>query len=78
MDGFICMMKQENLLVQDKHNRKDVMSTDTKEKIQQLEKLLLSEDLEELNNLANHFNIFNALRLQNNEIRHSNFLAWLM
>ena len=54
------------------------MSTDTKEKIQQLEKLLLSEDLEELNNLANHFNIFNALRLQNNEIRHSNFLAWLM
>lgn len=72
------MTKQENLLVQDKHNGKDVMSTDTKEKIQQLEKLLLSEDLEELNNLTNHFNIFNTLKLQNNEICHSNFLAWIM
>lgn len=54
------------------------MSTDTKEKIQQLEKLLLSEDLEELNNATANFNIFNALKLQNNEIRHSNFLAWIM
>ena len=54
------------------------MSTDTKEKIQQLEKLLLSEDLEELNNATANFNIFNALKLQNNEIRHSNFLAWLL
>lgn len=54
------------------------MSTDTKEKIQQLEKLLLSEDLEELNNATANFNIFNSLKLQNNEIRHSNFLAWIM
>lgn len=54
------------------------MSTDTKKKIQQLEKLLLSEDLEELNNATANFNIFNALKLQNNEIRHSNFLAWIM
>ena len=45
---------------------------------QQLDKLMLSEDLEELNNLTGHFNIFNALKLQNNEIRHSNFLAWIM
>lgn len=43
-----------------------------------LEKLLLSEDLEELNNFTGTFNIFNALKLQNNEIRHSNFLSWLM
>lgn len=48
------------------------------EQKQFLEKLLLSEDLEELNNLTNSFNIFNALKLQNNEIRHSNFLSWLM
>lgn len=43
-----------------------------------LENFLLSEDLEELNNLTNQFNVFNALKLQNNEIRHSNFLGWLM
>ena len=52
--------------------------TETQEQQQQLDNLLLSEDLEELNNLTGHFNIFNALKLQNNEIRHSNFLAWLM
>ena len=71
-------MNKANQQGQDKHNRKDVMSTDTKEKIQQLENLLLSEDLEELNNATANFNIFNALKLQNNEIRHSNFLAWLL
>ena len=71
-------MNKANQQEQDKRNRKDVMSTDTKEKIQQLENLLLSEDLEELNNATANFNIFNALKLQNNEIRHSNFLAWLL
>lgn len=43
-----------------------------------LERLLFSEDLEELKNRTNQFNVFNALKLQNNEIRHSNFLGWLM
>lgn len=52
--------------------------TDTLEQRKQLENLLLSEDLEELNNKTSTFNIFNALKLQNNEIRHSNFLGWLM
>lgn len=53
--------------------------TNTVEQHQQcLENLLLSEDLEELKNLTENFNIFNALKLQNNEIRHSNFLGWLM
>lgn len=52
--------------------------TNPKTEIQELEKLLISEDLEELNNLTGNFNIFNALKLQNNEIRHSNFLAWIM
>lgn len=45
---------------------------------EKLETLLLSEDLEELSNSTSYFNIFNALKLQNNEIRHSNFLGWLM
>lgn len=52
--------------------------TDPLEQKKQLEKLLLSEDFEELNLKTNHFNIFNALKLQNAEIRHSNFLGWLM
>lgn len=52
--------------------------TNTLEQEKLLENLLLSEDLEELNNLTNQFNVFNALKLQNNEIRHSNFLGWLM
>ena len=50
----------------------------TMDKQKQLEKLLLSEDLEKLNNKTRHFNIFNALKIQDNELRHSNFLAWLM
>ena len=43
-----------------------------------LERLMLSENLEELNGLTGDFNIFNALKLQNNENRHSNFLGWLL
>ena len=66
-----------NLQEQEQHKREGSM-TETLKQQQQLEKLLLSEDLEELNDLTGHFNIFNALKLQNNEIRHSNFLAWLM
>lgn len=50
----------------------------TEEQIKKLEKLMLSEDLEELNLSTNKFNIFTALKLHNNEIRHSNFLGWLM
>ncbi|MDD3012283.1 MAG: PD-(D/E)XK nuclease family protein [Candidatus Gastranaerophilales bacterium] len=49
-----------------------------KEQQHQLEQLMLSEDLEELNGLTGDFNIFNALNMQNNEIRHSNFLGWLL
>ncbi len=52
--------------------------TELSEQQQHLEKLLLSEDLEELTLKANKFNIFNVLKLQNAEIRHSNFLSWLM
>ncbi|MDD3419959.1 MAG: PD-(D/E)XK nuclease family protein [Candidatus Gastranaerophilales bacterium] len=47
-------------------------------RIKQLENLVLSDELEELNSLTNDFNIFTALKLHNNEIRHSNFLGWLM
>lgn len=52
--------------------------TDTLEQQKQLEMLLLSEYFEELNLKTRHFNIFDALKLQNAEIRHSNFLGWLM
>mgnify|MGYP002706595529 CR=1 FL=1 len=52
--------------------------TDTLTQQKQLEDLLLSEDLNELNYLTSEFNMFNALKLQNNEIRHSNLLSWLL
>lgn len=37
-----------------------------------------NSDLERLEALADEFNIFSALGIINNEIRHSNFLGWLM
>lgn len=48
------------------------------EQIKKLETFRLSDDLENLSLLTNKFNIFNVLKLSNAEIRHSNFLAWLM
>ncbi len=66
----------------------------TLEQQKQLENLLLSEDLEELKRYIskfllcdelydliaklNQFNVFNVLKLENAEIRHSNFLGWLL
>lgn len=35
-------------------------------------------ELERLEEIVDEFNIFNALQIVNNEIRHSNFLSWLM
>ncbi|HVZ93516.1 MAG TPA: PD-(D/E)XK nuclease family protein, partial [Phycisphaerales bacterium] len=37
-----------------------------------------NEDLLQLEELLGRFNIFDALRLERVEIRHSNFLAWLL
>lgn len=54
------------------------LSNKSKEKIKKLHDFLLSEKLEELSDLTEQFNIFTALKLHNNEIRHSNFLGWLM
>jgi hypothetical protein len=46
---------------------------------QALEKFLYeNEDLERLENIVDKFNIFTALRLTDVEIRHSDFLCWLM
>lgn len=50
-----------------------------KEQKQALLQLLTSDDLAELQVKSNHnFNIFQALKLQNNEVKHSNFLGWLL
>ena len=35
-------------------------------------------DLEKLEEIIDKFNIFTALGVVNNEIRHSNFLSWLL
>jgi len=51
------------------------MSNTTKQK---LERLLLSEDFTDLVAKVNKFNVFNVLKLENAEIRHSNFLGWLL
>lgn len=37
-----------------------------------------NDDLEKLEQLTNEFNIFTSLKLEYHEIRHSNFLSWLM
>lgn len=48
------------------------------EKIKALEELLLDEDFIILISKTGRLNVFYALQLQNQEIRHSNFLAWLL
>jgi hypothetical protein len=40
--------------------------------------IINNKNLERLENIVNDFNIFTSLNLTNNEIRHSNFLSWLM
>ena len=46
--------------------------------IEALEKLLEDDELEKLEELADEFNIFTALGVVHSEIRHSNFLSWLL
>lgn len=44
-----------------------------------LEKFIINnKNLERLENVVDDFNIFTSLNLINNEIRHSNFLSWIM
>ena len=51
----------------------------TTEQKQALLQLLMSDDLAELHAKSKRtFNIFRALKLQNNEVKHSNFLGWLL
>lgn len=40
--------------------------------------IINNKNLERLENIVNDFNIFTSLDLINNEIRHSNFLSWIM
>lgn len=40
--------------------------------------IINNKNLEHLENIVNDFNIFTSLNLINNEIRHSNFLSWIM
>lgn len=57
----------------------NLQTDDSFKQKQALLKLLTSEDLAELNAKSdNKFNIFQALKLQNNEVKHSNFLGWLL
>jgi len=40
--------------------------------------IINNENLEHLEDIVNDFNIFTSLNLINNEIKHSNFLSWIM
>ncbi|MBQ2645109.1 PD-(D/E)XK nuclease family protein [bacterium] len=52
------------------------MAEEVKDKQKMLKKL--EQDLEKLNIITRQFNIFKVLKSEEYEIRHSNFLAWLM
>lgn len=53
--------------------------TNSVEQKQALLQFLLSDDLAELHAKSNgKFNIFQTLKLQNNEVKHSNFFGWLL
>ena len=54
------------------------MDNSMKEIKEQLKSLEMSEDFIKLDVKNNKFNMFNVLKLENYEIRHSNFLAWLL
>ncbi|WDL97893.1 PDDEXK-like family protein [Alicyclobacillus sp. ALC3] len=54
----------------------DKTDSDAKSKLEEF--IYHSEDLERLETLLRRFNAFQALKLVNNETRHSNFLAWLL
>ena len=43
-----------------------------------LEKFICDENLKKLEKIFGQFNIFDCLKLTRAEIRHSNFLAWLL
>lgn len=58
---------------------KNLQTDDSFKQKQALLKLLTSEDFAELQAISNSkFNIFQALKLQYNEVKHSNFLGWLL
>ena len=50
----------------------------TKEAQDLLEAFICDKDLKELEQMSGKFNIFDCLKLTRTEIRHSNFLAWLL
>ncbi len=47
------------------------------ENLEDLKKLINSTDLDLIESRANKFNIFRTLKLSNQELKHSRFLAWL-
>jgi hypothetical protein len=57
----------------------DAASSDPNELVGALERFVVgNDDLRELEDRIGRFNVFEALRLARVEIRHSNFLAWIL
>lgn len=52
--------------------------TNSVEQKKHLEEFLMSDDFAKLDEKSEKFNVFKVLKLENAEIRHSNFLGWLL
>ena len=71
------MMRVVNLQEQGQHKGRD-KKMNIKEAQDLLEAFICDNDLKELEQMFGKFNIFDCLKLTRTEIRHSNFLAWLL
>ncbi len=57
----------------------EITNADQKSNVELLQKFLLNnKELEELEEIINDFNVFTALGVVREELRHSTFLAWLL
>ena len=71
------MMREVNTQEQGQHKGRD-KKMNTKEAQDLLEAFISDKDLKNLEQMFGKFNIFDCLKLTRTEIRHSNFLAWLL
>ena len=75
VDEKVLMADHTGKVVSKKQRSEEEVEAD----MQELEKFLLDIDcLDNLDRWANRLNNFDVLSITGNEIRHSNFLAWLL
>ncbi len=75
----LSIIKKECLALEMTEEEKYIIQIETdKDFKNKFNNLLNDNNIKELNKEINKFNPFRILRLENYEIRHSNFLAWLL